>query len=97
MLDETLSLLNLMIHTSRRPNVPDDWAQIGSSLMKQEQSLLPLSDLSVSYGRAYEALVYARAASERRDAQQVIEALQQAVQFLKSGLPAAETEKASAR
>ncbi len=83
MLAETVSLLNLVLHTSKSANAPGAWQQICSTLTQHERSLLPLSDMSATYERAYEALVYARVASERRDAPQVIEALQEAIESLK--------------
>ena len=83
MLAETISLLNLVLHTSQGADAPGAWSHISSSLVQQERSLLPLSDMSAAYERAYEALVYARVASQRQDAPQVIEALQEAIESLK--------------
>jgi hypothetical protein len=83
LLAETISLLNLVLHTNDGVDTPKAWSEISFSLAKQERNLLPLSDMSTTYERAYEALVYARVASQRQDAPQVIEALQEAIESLK--------------
>lgn len=82
MLNDTLSLLNLLVRSNSAEENSAIWREISVSLREQERKLLPLSDLSISCERAYEAVVSARVASEEGNLRLAIESLSDAVSFL---------------
>jgi hypothetical protein len=82
MLNETLSLLNLLIASNSAEENSAIWETINTSLREQERKLLPLSDLSISCEHAYDAVVSARVASEEGNLRLAIESLSEAVSFL---------------
>ena len=84
MLNETLSLLNLLIASNSAEENSAIWETINTSLREQERKLLPLSDLSISCERAYDAVVSARVASEEGNLRLAIESLSEAVSVLGS-------------
>jgi hypothetical protein len=85
MLNDTLSLLNLLVASNSAEENSAIWQKISTSLREQERKLLPLSDLSISCERAYDAVVSARVASEEGNLRQAIESLSDAVSFLSRG------------
>jgi hypothetical protein len=85
MLNETLSLLNLLIASNSAEENSAIWETINTSLREQERKLLPLSDLSISCERAYDAVVSARVASEEGNLRLAIESLSEAVSVLGRG------------
>ena len=84
MLKETLSLLNLLIASNSAEENSAIGKTINASLREQERKLLPLSDLSISCERAYDAVVSARVASEEGNLRLAIESLSEAVSVLGS-------------
>lgn len=82
MLNDTLSLLNLLVSSNSAEDNSAVWQKISTSLRDQERKLLPLSDLSISCERAYYAVVSARVASEEGNLRLAIESLSDAVSFL---------------
>jgi hypothetical protein len=82
MLNETLSLLDLLVASNSAEDHGMVWRQISSSLREQERKLLPLSDMSIRCERAYEAVVSARVAADNGNVQLAIESLSAAVESL---------------
>jgi hypothetical protein len=85
MLNETLSLLNLLIASNSAEENSAIWETINTSLREQERKLLPLSDLGISCEHAYDAVVSARVASEEGNLRLAIESLTEAVSVLGRG------------
>lgn len=82
MLNDTLSLFNLLVRSNSAEENPAIWQTISVSLREQERKLLPLSDMSISCQRAYEAVVSARVAADNGNLRMAIESISEAVSFL---------------
>jgi len=82
MLNDTLSLLDLLVSSNSAEENSAIWEKVSTELREQERKLLPLSDVSISCERAYDAVVSARVASEEGNLRLAIESLSDAVSFL---------------
>jgi hypothetical protein len=95
MIEDTLSLLTLLAGSNSAEENFAIWQKVSISLREQERKLLPLSDMSISCERAYDAVVSARIASEGGNLRLAIESLSEAVLFLdQNACPAVRTQTA---